>query len=110
MPQRHLEQPDIDFIQIHREAIEKFFNSKEAEELLGDNDFSSAWDDLLQPRLTSLLEQPIPSPVEDQLYKDLRDWWKNGNFYHWEEDEVNAFGMMKWSMDDIDFWGDLPLR
>jgi len=43
--------------------------------------------------------------VEEALARDLRDWWKNGNFYVWKEEEVNAFGMMAWEAGDPDFWG-----
>ena len=97
-------QSSIDFVQTHREAIEQFVNSREAEQLLGDNNFHEGWHEALRPRLIAILGVDLPEEVEEPLYKDLRDWWKNGNFYHWEADEVNAFGMVAWELGDEDFW------
>jgi hypothetical protein len=95
---------DRDFVITHKAAIENFVNSQEAEQLLGDNNFLDAWEASLQPRLIAILGQPLPEAVEEALYSDLRDWWKNGNFRHWEDDEVGMFGIGKWQLEEEDFW------
>lgn len=80
-------------------ALEDAVNSPEAVEIVKE-EFN--WD-----ALKALFEEKIGGPLgdlEDPLYRDLRDWWKNGNFYVWAEGETNAFGMHRWEMGDPDFW------
>lgn len=48
--------------------------------------------------------RPLTEDEEERLSNDLYDWWKNGNFYVWDEEEVNSFGMKKWEFGDLDFW------
>lgn len=88
------------FLQLHGGDLQDFINSREAVEAVMDK-----WDwEELKRRIEVHLGQPLPPPVEEAVAADLRDWWKQGNFYIWEEDEVNAFGMMKWEAGDEDFW------
>jgi hypothetical protein len=84
--------------------IEEFVNSFELEMVADD----APWDEYIWPYIERRIkERTVPDcPTADQmhtLYQDLRDWWKNGNMYHWGEGEHNNFGMGRWRMGDEDF-------
>ena len=86
------------------EVIEEFVNSYEIEMVAED----APWSDYIWPYIEYRIKEDIPPDALTEnnwqtLHDDLRDWWKNGNLYHWEEDESNAFGMGRWRLGDPDF-------
>jgi len=86
--------------QKQKKIIENFVNSPAAVEIV-----ENRWDwDALHSALKPLLNSLLTPEEEQHLHDDLRDWWKNGNFYHWEPGEVNPFGMERWRLNDPDFW------
>lgn len=89
-----------------KKIIAEVVNSQEAVDMVVDQ-FHENW-----TRLSGLVEQKIDRSLtereEDSLYRDLRDWWKNGNFHVWVEGEESELfpGLTKWELGDPDFWED----
>lgn len=78
--------------------IEDLVNSEELEAFARDRNWDEIWA-YIEARVSG-----HPKEFYERLERDLRDWWKNGNLYHWKEGETNAFGMTKWEFGDPDFW------
>jgi hypothetical protein len=91
---------------VDKELIERVVNSQEAVDIVGgENPFHDNW-----PRLSGLIQEKLGRQLtedeDDNLYSDLRDWWKNGNFQVWEEGQDHGLGFVfgPWELGDLDFW------
>ena len=85
--------------------IEAVVNSQEAVDLVATiPQFTEGWY-LLLHLIERRIEEDIHPDDQERLRKDLRDWWKQGNFRVWGEDEKEElFGVGKWEFGDPDFW------
>lgn len=87
-------------------TIEAVVNSQEAVDMVTPS-FSDGWKSVLDQIEKRI--GPLSSEELKNLGADLYDWWKNGNFRVWGEDEKNSFGMTKWELGDPDFWPQDPI-
>lgn len=84
------------FLTTHRAAIEAFINTPEAAAIV-----ESTFDENeLRTALETRLGEPVPHDLWGAIADDLYDWWKNGNFYVHDADEVDAFNIGAWTIDN----------
>jgi len=80
-----------------KDKIEEVVNGPEVVRFAEDQrPFEELWSDLLH-LIERRVEEDIFPDDQGKLYKDLRDWWKNGNL---GSDGYWAFGEWPWWTDD----------
>lgn len=85
-----------------KKIIEEVVNSVEAERMMKEH---FEWD-RFKRYVQAQLNRHLTIAEANNLEADLYDWWKNGNFKHWEDGEKNELfpDIGKWELGDPDFW------